>query len=67
MMQKKKDQLFGEWIEEKEIIALTGLSRNTLLKLRQQGKITRSSLAGKTNYYKASDFKKLIDRNEKEN
>ncbi len=67
LMQKKKTELLGDWIEEKEVIAITGLSRNTLLKLRQEGHITRSSIAGKRNYYKASDFKKLMSKNEKEN
>jgi hypothetical protein len=63
-VQKKKDRLLSEWIEEKEVIAMTGLSRNTLLKLRNEGRITRSTLAGKQNYYRISDFKKLLDRNE---
>jgi len=65
-VQKKNKQLFGEWIEEKEVMAMTGLSRNTLLKLRNEGKIRRSTLAGKQNYYRLSDFKKLLDQNENE-
>lgn len=65
-VQKKKDQLFGEWVEEKEVIIMTGLSRNTLFKLRQEGRITRSTLSGKQNYYRLSDFKKLLNRNENE-
>lgn len=65
-VQKKKDQLFGEWVEEKEVIIMTGLSRNTLFKLRQEGLITRSTLSGKQNYYRLSDFKKLLNRNENE-
>jgi hypothetical protein len=65
--QKKKDILFGEWVSEKEIIEMTGLSRNTLYNLRLQGKITRSSIGKKKNYYRISDFKKLLEKNEKEN
>lgn len=63
IIQKKRDKLFGEWVEEKEIISLTGLTRNTLLRLRQEGRITRSTLSGKTNYYRLSDFKKLLEKN----
>lgn len=66
-MQKKRDKLMGEWVEEKVVMAMTGLSRNTLLRLRQQGHIIRSTLSGKSNFYRLSDFKKLLDKNEKEN
>lgn len=62
-VQKKKEKLFGEWAEEQEIIALTNLSRGTLLKLYQEGHIERSKLSGKSNYYKLSSFKKLLDKN----
>ena len=61
---KTKEQLLGAWVSEKELIALTGLSRNTLLKLRQDGQITRSTISGKKNYYRLGDFKKLLDKNE---
>ncbi len=62
-VQKKKEKFFGEWVEEEETIALTDLSRGTLLKLYQEGHIERSKLSGKTNYYKPSSFKKLLDNN----
>lgn len=62
-VQNKRERTFGEWLEEKEIISLTGLSRNTLLKLRQEGRITRSTISGKQNYYRLSDFKKLLEKN----
>src|SRR4051812_41229597 len=63
-IQKKEQQLFGMWISEKELIKLTGLSRNTLLKLRKEGRITRSTISGKKNYYRLSDFKRILDENE---
>jgi biotin operon repressor len=62
--QYKKDLLHGDWISESELCSLTGISRNTLLKLRQEGKIIRSSISGKKNYYRVSDFKKLLKINE---
>ena len=62
--QSKKEKLLGTWVSEKELMLMTGISRNTLLKLRQEGKITRSSISGKKNYYRLTDFKKLLDKNE---
>ena len=62
-VQKKKEKFFGEWVEEEETIALTKLSRGTLLKLYLEGHIERSKLSGKTNYYMPSSFKKLLDKN----
>ncbi|TAH43648.1 MAG: DNA-binding protein [Bacteroidetes bacterium] len=62
--QTKKEKLLGTWVSEKELMLMTGISRNTLLKLRQEGKITRSSISGKKNYYRLTDFKKLLDKNE---
>lgn len=62
-MQKEKTT-FGEWVPEREAIGITGLSRATLLKLRNQGKLSSSSISGKHPYYRLSDFKKLLDKNE---
>jgi hypothetical protein len=62
----KKDVLHSGWISESEVRALTGLSRNTLLKLRQDGKILRSTISGKKNFYRIDDFKKLLDKNQGE-
>jgi predicted DNA-binding transcriptional regulator AlpA len=56
----------GEWVPEKKVIEITGLSRSTLLALRNQGKLSQSSIAGKSVYYKLSDFKKLLERNKVE-
>jgi predicted DNA-binding transcriptional regulator AlpA len=62
--EKKKEKLFGDWIHESEILELTGLSRNTLYNLYKEGKLKKSSISGKSNYYKMSDFKKLLNDNE---
>lgn len=61
---KQREKLLGEWIHEKEVIKLTGLSRNTLYNFYKEGKVRRSSISGKSNYYKMSDFKTLLDKNE---
>lgn len=53
-----------DWITEKEAIEITSLSRGTLLKLRKSGKISSSTLSGKQNFYRLSDFKKLLELNE---
>lgn len=53
-----------DWITEKEAIRISGLSRSTLLKLRKEGQLTSSTLSGKQNFYRISDFKKLLDINE---
>ena len=62
-MQKEKTT-FGEWVPEREAIVITGLSKATLLKLRNQGKLSSSSISGKHPYYRLSEFKKLLDKNE---
>ena len=64
-MQKDKVML-GDWMSEKEIMEATGLSRSSLLKLRNTGKVTSSSILGKQPYYKLCDFKKLLDINEQQ-
>ena len=61
---KKRDKLFAEWIHESEVMELTGLSRNTLYNLWKTGRVAKSSIAGKANYYKMSDFKKLLNENQ---
>lgn len=63
---QKDKTTFGEWVNEKEAMKITKLSRSTLLKLRREDKISSSFISGKTPYYKISDFKKLLDNNEQE-
>lgn len=53
-----------DWITEKEAIRISGLCRSTLLTLRKQGDLTSSTLSGKQNFYRLSDFNKLLDTNE---
>jgi hypothetical protein len=53
-----------DWITEKEAIRISGLCRSTLLTLRKQGDLTSSTLSGKQNFYRLSDFNKLLETNE---
>ena len=53
-----------DWINETDAMKISGLSRGTLLKLRKEGKLSSSTLSGKQNFYRISDFKKLLDLNE---
>ncbi|HWY12201.1 MAG TPA: hypothetical protein VN026_12790 [Bacteroidia bacterium] len=62
---KKEKMALGDWTIEKEVIAVTRLSRSKLLDLRKTGKVSSSSFNGKTPYYRLSDFKKLLDKNER--
>ena len=67
-VERRRDKMFGEWASEKEISELTKLHRNTLNKLFRNAQITKTTLTGKKkNYYRLSDFRKMLDRNEKEN
>ena len=58
------DTKIDDWITEKEAMRISGLSRTTLSRLRKTGELTSSSIAGKHLYYRYSDFKKILDRNE---
>ena len=62
-MQKNK-VAFGDWVSEQDLIDIIGLKKSSLLKLRNEGKITFSTITGKQKYYRLSDFKKLLDKNE---
>jgi len=62
--EKQREKMFGEWLSEEDVIAATGLSRGTLFKLYKEGKVGRSKLSGKRNYYRLSDFRMLLDKNE---
>ena len=61
----RRTLLLDDWISEKQAIAVTGLSRGTLLKLCNEGKTIKSTLSGKSNFYRLSDFKSLLEKNEK--
>jgi len=54
----------GDWIVESEAKKITGLSRSTLLKMRRDGLISSSTISGKQNYYRITDFEKLLTKNE---
>lgn len=62
--EKRKEKMFGLWVSEPEVLMATGLCRTSLYNLYKAGKVTKSTLSGKANYYKMSDFKKLLDENE---
>lgn len=53
-----------DWITEKEAIRISGLCRSTLLTMRKKGDLTSSTLSGKQNFYRLSDFNKLLEINE---
>ena len=59
-----KKENIGDWISEGEVKKITGLSRSTLLKLRKEGQVSSSTLSGKQNFYRLSDFSKLLNQNE---
>lgn len=61
----QQDKMFGDWISEKDAMERTDLSRSTFLNLRKQGKLTTSSISGKSNYYRLSQIKEMLDENEK--
>lgn len=63
-LEVRKGKMFGEWISEAEVTEMTGLHRNTLYNLWKEGKITKSTIKGKANYYKLSDFKQLLEQNQ---
>lgn len=55
----------GGWIHGNDAQAITRLSRTQLHKMRKEGKLSDSSLATKTPWYKVSDLIKLLDENQK--
>lgn|GEM_PF-1662828 len=63
---EKNKITFGDFVSEKEAIEITGLSRSSLLNLRREGKLNISTLTGKQKFYRLSDFKKLLEKNEEE-
>lgn len=59
-------QSIGDWITEERAIKLTGLSKSSFYNMRKEGKITSSSISGKEVWYRRADFKKILDRVERE-
>jgi len=50
------------WLSEKEAVAYTSLSRNTLLENRNNGRITYRTY-GRKIIYKSTDLDKFIEKN----
>jgi len=66
LLQKAQtENMLGDWISEKDAIALSGLGRTRLYQLRMKGIITSSTLGGKAVFYRLSDFKVLLNKNER--
>lgn len=67
LIELKQNQIspIGDWIDEHAARKLTGLSTSTLRRLRVAGKIKSSFLSDRNIYYKLSDFKKLLDKNQR--
>jgi|GEM_PF-3041145 hypothetical protein len=54
---------FGEWITEAQARAITGLKKTSLYRLRADGKIIGSTIAGKGVFYLRSSFEQLLNEN----
>ena len=54
----------GGWLKEEDIIRITGLGKTSLYNLRRKNKITSSSIAERSVFYRLSDFEKLLNKNE---
>lgn len=62
-----RSESLDDWIDETTVRHLTGLGKSTLYKLRQAGKLTSSRFGERKVFYRKSDLKKLLDKNEKAN
>lgn len=57
--------VLGGWIHGKDVQTITRLSRTQLHKMRKEGRLSDSTLATKSPWYKVSDLIKLLNENEK--
>ena len=64
--EKNTEQAIGDWLPESVVMRLTGLSKSTLFRLRNECKLTSSTLKTKKVFYRKSDLVKLLDKNETE-
>ena len=65
--EKNTDVAIGDWIPELSAIRMTGLSRSTLFRLRNENALTSSTLKNKKVFYRKSDLEKLLNKNEVRN
>lgn len=61
--EKLKKKLLGNWIPEKEVLEVMNISRGKLFMLYKEGKIAKTTLGSKGNYYNPDDFRKILDEN----
>jgi hypothetical protein len=61
----EKNTIGDDWVDQDTIMKLTGLGRTKLYELRKENKISSSTICGKDVFYRLSDFKKLLNTNEK--
>jgi hypothetical protein len=62
--EKNPDEAIGDWLPEIVVMRLTGLSRSTLFRLRNECLLTSSTLKSKKVFYRKSDLEKLLNKNE---
>ena len=58
-------QSLSGYIHQSEFMALAKLSRSQLHKMRKAGKLSESSITGKTPWYRVQDLIKILKENEK--
>ena len=58
-------QSLAGYIHQAEFMALARLSRSQLHKMRKEGKLSESSITGKTPWYRVEDLIKILKENEK--
>ena len=61
--EKLKERLHGDWIAEEEVLRECKISRGKLFTLYKEGKVAKTTMGDKGNYYKPEDFRKILDNN----
>lgn len=61
---QQQSNSIGDWVDEKTIKRITGLGKTTLYQLRKENKISYSTIAGKSVFYRISDFENILRQNE---
>jgi predicted DNA-binding transcriptional regulator AlpA len=64
MLRLSREHSIGDWLPEREVLRITGLGRTTLYNLRNDGKISSSTISGKGLWYRMTDIEKIINANE---
>ncbi|MFW6046482.1 MAG: helix-turn-helix domain-containing protein [Candidatus Woesearchaeota archaeon] len=61
----KNKKLYPQWLKNKDVEKIFGLSPTTLHRLRSNGKLPYTKLQG-TIYYSIDDLNKLLENNKKD-